>query len=117
MRFQEPCDILYEFGLRCTTSQYNALTPFFHRHRALLQHDDHIICVMLVSCSLLPSFAQPAQRAVSVAALAAAGCAGLYFAAESGALASWDLPYLRPWQVCGVGVIGQHEQAERYTLR
>ncbi|CAM9203416.1 unnamed protein product, partial [Laminaria digitata] len=39
-----------------------------------------------------------AQRAVSVAALAAAGCTGLYFAAESGSLASWGLPYLKPWQ-------------------
>lgn len=43
--------------------------------------------------------AQPVQRVVSLAALAAAGCGGLYFAAESGALASWGLPFFKPWQV------------------
>ncbi|CAM9686191.1 unnamed protein product, partial [Pylaiella littoralis] len=41
---------------------------------------------------------KPVARAVSVAALAAAGCVGLFFAADSGALVSWGLPYLKPWQ-------------------
>ncbi|CAM9946300.1 unnamed protein product [Ectocarpus sp. 6 AP-2014] len=42
---------------------------------------------------------KPVQRAVSVTALAIAGCGGLYFAAESGGLVSWSLPYVKPWQV------------------
>eukprot|EP00752_Nemacystus_decipiens_P002869 g2670.t1 len=42
---------------------------------------------------------KPVARAVSLTALAIAGCGGLFFAAESGALVSWSLPYFKPWQV------------------
>ena len=48
----------------------------------------------LPSCTL-----QPVARAVSLTALAIAGCGGLFFAAEGGALVSWGLPYFKPWQV------------------
>lgn len=50
-------------------------------------------------CTYPPSSPQPVARAVSLTALAIAGCGGLFFAAESGALVSWGLPYFKPWQV------------------
>lgn len=46
--------------------------------------------------NLLP--AKPVQRAISLGALAAAGCGGLYYAAQSGLLISGGLP-VQPWQV------------------
>lgn len=43
---------------------------------------------------------KPVPRVIGLTAIAIAGCGGLFFAAESGALISWGLPCLKPWQVC-----------------
>ncbi|CAM9852811.1 unnamed protein product [Ascophyllum nodosum] len=41
---------------------------------------------------------QPIPRAITITLIAAAGCTGIYFAAKTGALVNWPLPFY-PWQI------------------